>query len=165
MDDRSVRAMAVEWMVNEVESYLRGGVLSQEKASELRATPDVISKQKGWWEGPKGRAMQARRDREYEEHKKKWSDKKIIVVDKLNAEVLLDLNKRLLKSAFALGDGTSVQWGEATKAQHEARLELLMKNVEGNLDTANRHRAAIEMLIDTQKKTLNEVAEMERKSA
>lgn len=50
----------------------------------------------------------------------------------------------LLESGFALGDGTTVTWGEATVEQHRQRIALLSRNAAGNLQTAARHQAAVD---------------------
>ena len=50
----------------------------------------------------------------------------------------------LLESGFALGDGTTVTWGEATVEQHQQRIALLTRNAAGNLQTAARHQSAVD---------------------
>lgn len=51
--------------------------------------------------------------------------------------------KRLLDASFALGDGRFVRWGEATVADHAARIDLLAAQRAGLDATIQRHREAI----------------------
>ena len=52
----------------------------------------------------------------------------------------------LMAESFALGDGRRVLWGEATIADHEARIAMLTK-LRGGIDaTIERHRQTIELL-------------------
>lgn len=76
--------------------------------------------------------------------------------------VRLELTAELLGAEFALGDGRSVTWGAATVAEHTQRIDLLMGNVRGNLETANRHRSAVAMIAEHGVSTLNDVVALER---
>jgi len=58
----------------------------------------------------------------------------------------LDLTEKFLTSTFALGDGTEVNWRNATRANHVQRLQLLQNNIIGNAQVAAMHQKAIEML-------------------
>lgn len=54
--------------------------------------------------------------------------------------------KRLLDASFALGDGRFVRWGEATIADHEARVAFLEAHVAGVRTTIDRHLEAVALL-------------------
>lgn len=54
--------------------------------------------------------------------------------------------KGLLVQRFALGDGTSVEWGAATVDQHETRIAMLRRMRDGIDLTIDRHRSAIEAI-------------------
>lgn len=54
--------------------------------------------------------------------------------------------RRLLNETFALGDGSKVRWGQATRAEHSQRIIMLTKQSAGIEATAERHRNAIAML-------------------
>lgn len=54
--------------------------------------------------------------------------------------------KGLLVQRFALGDGTSVEWGAATVDQHETRIAMLQRMRDGIDLTIDRHRSAIEAI-------------------
>ena len=63
----------------------------------------------------------------------------------------------LLTSTVALPDGTRVPWGEATIAQHEARIDMLAKHAASELETATRHKAAVEAIRAAGVSCLNEL--------
>lgn len=73
------------------------------------------------------------------------------------AEIRLEVTAELLGTPFALGDGRSVTWGEATVADHRQRAEMLFRGAAGTLETAARHEAAIRMLDECQARTLSEL--------
>ncbi|MDL9947771.1 hypothetical protein QSJ19_19745 [Gordonia sp. ABSL11-1] len=51
--------------------------------------------------------------------------------------------QELLDSTFAMPDGTTVAWGDATIDQHQARITMLTKNIAANTEAASRHQRAI----------------------
>lgn len=69
----------------------------------------------------------------------------------------LELTVELLSSTFAIGDGTTVTWGAATREDHERRVDLLARNVIGNLTTMHLHRLAVDMLDERQAQCLNDL--------
>lgn len=71
--------------------------------------------------------------------------------------IRLEVTAELLASEFAVGDGTRTTWGEATAEQHLARAALLERQGFGTLETAARHRAAVEMLSSSGSITLSEI--------
>lgn len=73
------------------------------------------------------------------------------------AELRMEWAEELLSKLFALGDGTQVAWGEATIEQHEQRIELLMGNILGNIDTLKRHQLAVELLTERGVTCLNDL--------
>lgn len=64
----------------------------------------------------------------------------------------------ILTAKFALGNGERVTWGEATVEQHETRLRLIMANIKGLSETADRHRKAISLLRQTGAKCIGDLA-------
>jgi hypothetical protein len=73
---------------------------------------------------------------------------------KLDPEQLASF-KDLLPQEFSYARGQKITWGEATIAQHEMRVAMLIKHREGVDDTISRHRLAIEALHDSGKRKLN----------
>lgn len=64
----------------------------------------------------------------------------------------------LLSLTVAMPDGSRVPWGEATVAQHEARIAMLSRHANGELETAARHRAAISAIESAGALCLNDFA-------
>src|SRR5690606_36081744 len=62
-------------------------------------------------------------------------------IEQYRVDVRLELTQELLGSEFALGDGRTVTWGEATAEDHQQRIEMLTKSAGGTLQTAARHQA------------------------
>lgn len=67
-------------------------------------------------------------------------------IEAIRTEAKLELTSELLGASFALGDGRSVTWGSATMDEHRQRIEMLGRNIEGNLDTMRVHEMAVELL-------------------
>lgn len=77
--------------------------------------------------------------------------------EKMRRKVSLELTVELLRSSFSLPSGRAVTWGEATIEEHESRVEFLLAQAGGTMETANRHRAAIAMLTDHGAHKLKEI--------
>jgi hypothetical protein len=67
-------------------------------------------------------------------------------LERYRQEIRLEITQELLEEEFALGDGRKVTWGRATVLQHTTRIDLLKKNIVGNMSAAIRHQAAIDMI-------------------
>lgn len=104
-------------------------------------------------------AEHARRDREREERyaredreaKEAWErimqgiqddieDKAI----RLAEQMVVEWSADLLASTFALRDGTKVTWADATQQQHRDRIEMLVKQAAGTVETAALHEKALQ---------------------
>lgn len=83
------------------------------------------------------------------------------IIEERAANLDMEWTAALLTATVALPDGTRVEWGEATREQHAARLEMLTKHAASEIETAARHRAAIDTLDATGARCLNEVRELE----
>lgn len=81
-----------------------------------------------------------------------------VVVAETAERVRLETTQELLSSVFALGDGERVTWGDANVKQHEQRIELLVGNAAGNVESAARHQAAIRMILDAGVNCLSELS-------
>lgn len=77
----------------------------------------------------------------------------------MRRKITLELTQELLGAHFALPNGLSTTWGEATAADHQSRIEYLLIQASGTVTTANRHKAAIEILREHHANNLNEVAQ------
>lgn len=99
-----------------------------------------------------------------EEYNRAWDEDKALVDEiNINAEAQLgeslgaiisaykeslhiEWTEELLDSEFALGDGTTVTWGDATVEQHEARALMFEGQAKAGIEGAVRHRKAIESI-------------------
>jgi len=79
------------------------------------------------------------------------------IVDEVRNEAKLELTAELLGSTFALGNGRVTTWGAASIADHETRLAMLTRQIEGNALTATLHEKAIELIREHEASCLNEV--------
>lgn len=67
-------------------------------------------------------------------------------IDDFRKEIKLELTAELLASSFALGDGRTVLWGQATIADHRQRVGMLVDQAAGTLHTAALHEEAIAVI-------------------
>lgn len=72
--------------------------------------------------------------------------------------IRLEVSEQLLTSEFALGDGRTVTWGEATLDDHRTRVRIGTNNAVANMEDAARHTAAINMLLESGSSRLVELA-------
>jgi hypothetical protein len=80
-------------------------------------------------------------------------------------DVDMSIFKRLFEKCFSLGDGTVVSWGDATLAQHQMRITMLVKQRQGLDDTIERHRRAVEIIVAAGVSRLNEVSDVAKAAA
>ena len=106
--------------------------------------------------------IEARREekRRIKEQRKKDRDTDWIglMLESAKEVVRVEVLGELLDAEFALGDGTSVTWGDATVEQHEVRVEMLTKMAGGTIETAARHQSAIDHLREANATSLNDLA-------
>lgn len=99
------------------------------------------------------------RSRDNINHEKRlWRDAIDERIEERAAALGIEWTAALLSATVAMPDGTRVEWGEATREQHAARLEMLSKHAATELETATRHRAAIEALDAAGARCLNDLA-------
>lgn len=75
--------------------------------------------------------------------------------------IRLELTTEFLSAQFAIGDGRTVSWGDATVEDHLERIELLKSNAAGNMLTASRHLAAIRTITAQNAECLGDIAKEE----
>ena len=80
------------------------------------------------------------------------------LVAKVRQDAFMKWTSELLRTEFALGDGTVVSWGEATIKQHNTRVDMLYANASGNIEVAARHQAAIITLAERGIESLSQLA-------
>jgi len=64
----------------------------------------------------------------------------------LAGEMVVEWTRDLLASTFALPDGSRVSWGDATAADHRVRVDMLVKQASGTVETAALHQKALQEL-------------------
>lgn len=82
-----------------------------------------------------------------------------LLLDRFRAAVRLDVTEELLATTFSVGGGREVTWGEATVADHQARIDAQVAHAAGTLEDVQRHAAAIELLNESGVSCLAEVIE------
>lgn len=92
------------------------------------------------------------------EARREWRERIDATIEERAAELGIEWTAALLSTTVALPDGTRVEWGEATREQHAARLDMLSKHAATELETATRHRAAIDALDAAGVRCLNDLA-------
>jgi hypothetical protein len=66
----------------------------------------------------------------------------------------------LMRETFTLGSGERIPWGSATVEQHLARIEYLSKYRDGINATIGRHQAAVDRLLESGAKCLDEIVQV-----
>lgn len=79
-----------------------------------------------------------------------------ILVDTFKETLHIEWTQELLDSEFALVDGTTVKWGEATAEQHESRAKMFEGQAKAGIEGAARHRKALETIKLAEVNTLQE---------
>lgn len=160
-------AMAVEFLVAAVAREQRAAGLRVERSatrsrsgqmSELSGAPKRGTRARQAWEKtPRGRqwleeeeAARAREDALYHGALKR-------ALDRYAEDLKVKWTDELLDTTFALRDGTTTTWGEATLEQHRQRKDIFMDNAHANMEGAARHEAAIRELESSGAPTLREL--------
>lgn len=170
-DDRRGAVGFREWVLSlpgEVLPYFANGVETKRAVDMWREGCDDGEPAKLWRAGRAEEAIEriarnarAFRERNNEARRKAWG-RTLLHVDRVieerAAELEIGWTAALLTTTVALPDGTRVEWGEATREQHAARLDMLAKHAAGEIESASRHRAAIEALDAAGARCLNDLA-------
>jgi hypothetical protein len=173
VDDDTVRDLAVAYLLSRVKNAERSGVLTVERSASRRPSPNQPGYQE-WAARPENAAeVQAneQRQREYAAAEEKRSNEFADAREKRNrefwdewnanfqkykAELHVEWTNELLNSEFAVGDGTIVRWGDATREQHLARIAMHKRNAMAGLEGVARHQQAIAELDATGAVTLRD---------
>ena len=65
-------------------------------------------------------------------------------------------DEKLLRSKFSRGDGTEVTWGDASREDHQYRVDMHTGNAVAGVDGAARHMLAIRVIDDTKAANLRD---------
>lgn len=114
-----------------------------------------------WLQTDEGRAELEKRQREREDLEETIFNRKMAmmrdVVEKIRDDLYVEWTEELLNTHFRLPNGQETTWGDATVAQHEARVEMFTKNATHQALGAARHQQAIEDIRRADAQCLNEV--------
>lgn len=161
MDRSDVEILAVAYLLAQMKTRQRHVVASIER--EAQAKKQIPNKGTkawfAWLETPEG-ADEKERQIQYakedaEATGRLWAEVQRNI-DRFAAELRMEWNDELLRSDFALADGSKVTWGDASREDHEWRASMHSKNAAAGIEGAARHRAAIDLLVQTGANTLND---------
>lgn len=150
LDDEDVVDLAVAYLYANVKQRMRQTTLDVERSAE-RSEPRFGTKAWDAWAHLPRNAEQAevtrnRQAKLEESLDANHSKLNAVLVDALAAysvELRMQWSRELLDSKFALGDGTTTTWGEATVEQHEQRISIHRVNALGGIEGMARHEQAI----------------------
>jgi hypothetical protein len=160
------KATLIELLTEQAEGQIRENVRTVERRAERSSVFEKSKQYREMLENRHGRTFESLKEaNDFDDDA--W---KAIVQDKREeqdrrrAKVFSELTERLhmqwtdelLSKDFAVGDGSIVTWADATIEQHEARVEMLFVNVQGNGDAIRRHEAAVIDILENRVSTLAE---------
>lgn len=178
------KQLAAKWLIEEVKRLDRADVLSRERRSirismyrsarEERQAAARREAERAHANGPAGNRArrrwleetvegraQAERDAQYAEEMREIDERRDAKIASImkdwSTQLRAEWTEELLNSGFALPDGQTVLWGDATIEQHEARRNQFMDNARANIEGAARHEAAIETLRSSGAETLRQM--------
>ena len=157
------------WMCEKARDLRRSGTLAEERRQEMSRR--ISERSREAWAGPQGAQRRERQSRErlaaVREREKADAAREAARTAALAAITeQIDLciqsaqvvwRKEMLESSFAMTDGSTVTWGDASVAQHEARAEMFMSNAVVNVEGAARHRQAIAEIVSSGASCLNDL--------
>ena len=169
MGRNEVEALAVAYLMAQVKNRRRASVLVIEReAQDIARKPKWGTAKYEKWAAVPENAAEVVTDREYRAEiaeaeevafKRLWSTTGDII-DAFANEMRVAWTAELLDSKFALGDGTDVRWGEATRTQHQSRLDMHQRNAAAGIEGAARHRQAISDMAASGAMSLNALAKI-----
>lgn len=160
MERDQVEQLAIAYLLAQVRNRKRGEVLAVERANQ---EPRYGTEKWATWAAKPENAKAARSKVAFEEHMADWEatrSKELWqsfsrMMDDVKAKWQMEWSTELLNQKFALGDGTDVTWGNATREQHEYRYKMHANHAVAGIEGASRHKAAIEVLDSTGASSLN----------
>lgn len=154
-----VRELAARCLAEKVIDRRRAQTLAVERSVERSgSSAETPSGQPMRERTPEDEAALARAQAEGDEEVNKRFWKSIgDLTTRYAAALKMEWTRELLDSGFALPDGTTVLWGDATVEQHQARYDMFMRNAQVNAEGAARHEQAIRDLTQAHASTLREM--------
>lgn len=104
-------------------------------------------------------ARDAEEQRLYDEDRPAWEERFGLrgLLHRFEEDVRLKVTAELLAATFAVGDGRTVTWGQATIRDHMIRIGMLRGQMTGTGDAIARHEAAMSMITASGAACLNEL--------
>lgn len=147
-----IEFLAAEFLVAEVQRAQRSTTLEAERGSQRQAQTQAA-------EAPGAAAARAEaRERDEWLIQQSLNANISRAIDRYTEDVKMKWTAELLDSTFALRDGSTVAWGEATIEQHVERRQMFIDNARANIEGASRHETAIRELRAAGVATLRELA-------
>lgn len=89
----------------------------------------------------------------------RYLDRVSSLIRSFSDELRMEWTEELLSSSFAVGDGTTTTWRDATTQQHQERVDMLSRQAGATIETAARHQKAIDTLRSAGADTLGALVE------
>lgn len=158
LTDEDCRRWAIHEIASDVRAQWRGKTRAAEEAAERQAREAALEVRRA---SPEHKARQRQMADEHEaamaEIDRKFREGMQSALDQFRRHVIIEWTEELLDSGFALPDGTSTTWGDATAEQHQARADAMMRHATGEMASASRHLKAIDELKSNGAKCLREL--------
>jgi hypothetical protein len=165
MERDEVDALAVAYLMLRLKQNKRAVVAEVEKRT-TKPRRDAAAFHR--WATDPINAEEVQKDAELQ---KKYAEIDRRAMEQFQAEMIANLERykdhlrtewteELLSTSIALGDGTTVLWGDATIDQHQSRYDMHMKNAMAGAEGAARHMAAIATLRETHTPNLYEATKV-----
>lgn len=177
MEREDVDKLATAYLLAQVRTRKRAEVLEVERDSTM--IRDALAKKERYKKhGPQGEGLETweewasraenheaaavvRNQREEDEREREERDRARTadiarMIDYWKEAVIVEWTDNLLRSKFALGDGTETTWGDATREQHLYRINMHKAHAAAGIEGAARHQQAIDELDATGCLTLSE---------
>lgn len=147
-----LRRLAAQLIVDRVRSHERHLTLVAERHAEredIRAqvlhemTTSAPPPGRRWRPTPQEQAERAAID---SEHRDRMLVEILGIVNDYSSALKIEWTAELLGREFALADGSTVTWGQATAEQHSERLRMFTRNAAANIEGAARHQKALDAL-------------------
>lgn len=139
-------------LVDQIRRAQRSTTLDAERRAQKR------HEKRAFAESPEGQRLAAEQSEAESRIRTRHYERMNGIVQEFAASLRMTWTAELLGSSFALADGSSVTWGEATTEQHQERIDMFASNAAANLEGAARHQAALRDLEQAHAQTLNDLA-------
>jgi len=145
MEREQVEALAVAYLLQQVHRIKAPAFKPTPKQKPIQRTPEMIENSK---------RIEERRIREYADSRETFKasiDKAFAI---LKYEWHVEWTEELLAAKIPLPDGSTIEFGDATREQHIERARIHRRNTMLNMESAARHEKAVEAMNESGARTL-----------